>query len=182
MARRRRTRPALVDLIKVLRDLEPVLRRVAGTISSSCCQRRSTPHNLDVEAERVERILVNVARLRTPADATRWPPDVRARAAVVDRTFVEKYPNVRPGSHVLLPSPKRGVRSPDCLKVPAPAARQRPSVWTWDPAGARQRVWRTFVDDAEPSGDMVLKIHLPRRVLDVPERVAPPRHSVLRAA
>ena len=95
--------PKLVDLDKVLRDLEPVLKRVAGSdIDSSVLPNVATSLNLDVEAERVERMLVNVAaygRARMPLGGRLM---FQVAPTQVDCTFAEKHPNVRPGAHVLL--------------------------------------------------------------------------------
>ena len=54
-----------IDVNRVLRDLEPVLKRVAGDEIELVLPKTSSPVNVDVEAERVERVLVNVASYRT---------------------------------------------------------------------------------------------------------------------
>ena len=54
-----------IDVNRVLRDLEPVLKRVAGDDIELVMPKTSSPVNVDVEAERVERVLVNVASYRT---------------------------------------------------------------------------------------------------------------------
>ena len=116
----------------------------------------SSPYNLDVEMERFERILVNVAaygRERMPFGGRLM---IEVSAVVVDRTFVEKYPNVRPGAHVLLTvTEKKGATGPDWSttvrdqasgangqRAANTEARCRPRC----AAGARQRLWRPPVD------------------------------------
>ncbi len=168
--------PGHVDVKQVLRDLEPVLKRVAGSQVELVLPKTPSQYNLDVEIERFERILVNVAaygRERMPFGGRLM---IELSAVKVDRTFVEKYPNVRPGAHVLLTvTEKKGATGPDWsttvrdqaagAKVNAPPT-QKPGV----DLGALQ----ALVSDcgghlwlmAEPSGNMELRIHLPRRVLD----------------
>jgi hypothetical protein len=161
----------LVEVNKVLRDMAPVLKQVAGSNIELVLPKGAPPLNLDVEAERVERMLVNVAaygRERMPLGG-RMTIDVTS--VVVDRNFVSKYPNVRPGPHVLLTvNELRGT-------VPPPALRTHTletNTTAADNPGVDLGALQTLVSDcgghlwmmAEPPGDMVLKIHLPRRVLD----------------
>jgi PAS domain S-box-containing protein len=169
--------PELVDVNKVLRDLEPVLKRVAGGNVELVLPKASTPLNLDVEAERVERMLVNVAaygRERMPFGGQLM---IEVASVEVDRNFVAKYPNVRPGAHVLLTvNEVRGAVRPDfsaTVSHQASCANASAS----DNPGVDLGALQTLVSDcgghlwimAEPPGDMVLKIHLPRRVLDRPD-------------
>ena len=166
--------PDVVEVQQVLRDLGPVLNRVAGRHVELVMPRTSPPCHLDVERHRVERILVNVAaygRERMPAGG-RLVIDVSP--AVIDRTFVDKYPNVRPGAHVLLtvneeretPGQDWPAAVRDHATVDGPPPAPRPGV----DLGALQ----ALVGDcgghlwilAEPTGNMSLRIHLPRRMLD----------------
>jgi hypothetical protein len=166
---------------KVLRDLAPVLKRVAGDNIDIVLPKTTTPLTLDVEARPVERMLVNVAaygRERMPRGG-RLMIDVDS--VVVDRDFVEKHPNVRPGAHVVLTvnevtSVERHALVDAALGSSAagPRAIGNP--------GVELGTLQALVSDcgghlwmkAEPPGDMVLKIHLPRRVLDPSDSVAPP--------
>jgi hypothetical protein len=179
--------PELVDLSKVLRDLEPVLKRVAGSDIDLVLPKIPTALNLDVEPERVERMLVNVAaygRARMPLGGRLM---FQVAPTQVDRTFAAKYPNVRPGAHVLLTvNETRGAIRPDVVAAVqgatagAGAAAPEPNSPGVDlttlqalVSGCGGHLWMM----AEPQGDMVLKIHLPRRALDhaVPgARVKPP--------
>ena len=56
-----RNAPEVVEMNKVLRDLAPVLKRVAGDNIDIVLPKATTPLTLDVEARPVERMLVNVA-------------------------------------------------------------------------------------------------------------------------
>ncbi|HWW88389.1 MAG TPA: PAS domain S-box protein, partial [Vicinamibacterales bacterium] len=168
--------PELVDVNRVLRDLEPVLKRVAGGNIDLVLPKASTPLNLDVEAERVERMLVNVAaygRERMPSGGQLM---IEVASVVLDRNFVAKYPNVRPGAHVLLTvNEVRGAVRPDfSAAVRSQASGANGNASASDNPGVDLGALQTLVTDcgghlwimAEPPGDMVLKIHLPRRVLD----------------
>jgi hypothetical protein len=136
----------------------------------------SSPYNLDVEMERFERILVNVAaygRERMPFGGRLM---IEVSSAVIDRTFVEKYPNVRPGAHVLLTVTEvKGAAVPDWSTTVRDQS--SPSNGTPSPTlkpGVDLGALQALVADcgghlwimAEPSGNMELRIHLPRRVLD----------------
>jgi two-component system cell cycle sensor histidine kinase/response regulator CckA len=175
--------PELVDVSKVLRDLAPVLKRVAGADIELVLPKASTPLNLDVEAERVERMLVNVAaygRERMPLGGRLM---IEVASVVVDRNFVAKYPNVRPGAHVLLTFTEvRGPVRPDLsAAVDTHASGSRPNVPSSDHPGVDFGALQALVSDSgghlwmmvEPPGNMVLKIHLPRRVLDRHDSHAP---------
>jgi hypothetical protein len=173
----------LVDVNKLLRDLEPVLKRVAGGNIEFVLPKASTPLNLDVEAERVERMLINVAayaRERMPFGGRLM---IEVASVVVERNFVAKYPNVRPGAHVLLTvNEVRGAVRPDfSAAVRNQASGANATASASDNPGVDLGALQALVSDCgghlwmmvEPPGDMVLKIHLPRRVLDRPDARAP---------
>jgi PAS domain-containing protein len=168
--------PELVDVKQVLRDMEPVLKRVAGGQVELVMPKSSTPYNLDVELEMFERILVNVAaygRERMPFGGRLM---IEMSAAVMERTFVEKYPNVRPGAHVLLTVTEvKGANAPDwSTTVRNQAVGGNVAATPAVKPGVDLAALQALVSDcgghlwimAEPSGNMELRIHLPRRVLD----------------
>ena len=168
--------PELVEVKQVLQDLEPILTRVAGSRVDIVVPKSSSPYHLDVDIERVERILVNVAaygRERMPFGG-RLMIDVSP--VVVDRTFVEKYPNVRPGAHVLLTvTEKKGAPGPDLsMTVRDQASGGNGSAPSPHKPGVDLGALQALVNEcgghlwilAEPGGNMELRIHLPRRVLD----------------
>jgi two-component system, cell cycle sensor histidine kinase and response regulator CckA len=92
----------LVDLNTLIRDLEPVLKRVAGDEVGIELRDSSSPLDVDVQTERVERLLVNLASY----GRERLPLGGRLRidlgTIVVDRHFAARYPNVRMGLHALI--------------------------------------------------------------------------------
>jgi hypothetical protein len=176
-----RNAPEIVEMNKVLRDLAPVMKRVAGDNIDIVLPKTTTPLTLDVEVLPVERMLVNVAaygRERMPLGG-RLMIDVDS--VVVDRAFVEKYPNVRPGAHVVLTVNE--VRRAEPPGVADAALTRTANILraSGNPgvelgtlqalvSGCGGHLWMK----AEPPGDMVLKIHLPRRVLDHSEPPASP--------
>jgi PAS domain S-box-containing protein len=173
--------PDLVDVNKVLRDLEPVLKRVAGDNIDIVLPKASAPLNLDVEPRPVERMLVNVAaygRERMPLGGRL---KIELDSVVVDREFVAKHPHVRPGEHVLLiVNEQRRVVRPNSSSATSTGSPAVPS-FSGDSPGVDLGTLQALVTEcgghlwmrAEPPGDMELKIHLPRRVLDRLEAPAP---------
>ena len=100
---------------------------------------------------------------------------------VVGSTFVAKYPNVRPGDHVLITvtEERDGLRSDFPIrprKAPAGANTMRSAS---DRPGVDLGVLQGLIRDcgghlwikAEPTGDMVLKMHLPQPVLNGPAKL-----------
>jgi len=174
--------PELVELNAVLRDLAPVLKRVAGENIDVVLPKSSAPLTLDVEARPVERMLVNVAafgRERMPLGG-RLMIDVDS--VVVDREFVAKHPHVRPGAHVLLTvNEVRRRERHDPAATHMRALSSNGNVWVTGNPSVELGTLQALVTDcgghlwmkAEPPGDMVLKIHLPRRVLDRAEPAEP---------
>jgi PAS domain S-box-containing protein len=163
-----------VSMNRVLRDMEAVLKRVAGDDIELILPKGAPALDVDVETERVERVLVNVAsyaRERMPAGG-RLKIDLAP--VVADRRFIAKYPNVRPGDHVLItvtevPGAVRSDRA-GSLQPEQTEARTTPS----DKPGVDLGALLALIGDcgghlwmsAEPPGNMVLKIHLPRRGSD----------------
>jgi hypothetical protein len=91
-----------VSARNVLRDLAPVLQRVVGDDVTLMLAKASGSFDVDVDRERLERVLVNVAgyaRERMPAGGQMR---IDLAATALGRRFVSRYPNVRPGHHVLI--------------------------------------------------------------------------------
>lgn len=170
----------LVNVPTVLRDLEPVLRRVAGGDIDIVLPDTSMPLHVDVDAERVERILVNVAAYARGRMASSGRLTFDVAAVMMDRTFYEKYPNVRPGAHVLLTVTEVRGTTPPAVAAAAPPA-DADAASGADRTGVDLGTLQALVTDCgghlwmtmDPQGDMVLKIHLPRRVLDSLDAPAP---------
>jgi PAS domain-containing protein len=176
-----------VDLHRVLRDLEPVLKEVAGDdielVLPKSPPRSSPPFHVDLRAERVERLLVNVAsygRERMPLGGSLI---FDLAPTVVDRQFTEKYPNVRQGPHVLLTVTEargavrsvgpHGFREELAEAHDAPLAVEKPGVDLSALQGLVRECGGHLWMEAAPPGDMVIKIHLPLRPHDDSARGEP---------
>ncbi|HEY7501590.1 MAG TPA: PAS domain-containing protein, partial [Vicinamibacterales bacterium] len=174
-----------VNVHRVLRDLAPVLKRVAGDDIELVLPKTAPPLNVDVETERVERVLVNVAsyaRQRMPAGGRL---NIELASVVVDRRFLARYPNVRPGAHVLITVTEMtgGLRAQAPVAAADGSTTASTSAATSDKPGVDLGVLLGLIGDcgghlwmtAEPPGNMVLKIHLPRRAADDPIDPIDPR-------
>jgi PAS domain S-box-containing protein len=163
--------PEKVDLNRVLRDLKPVLKQVAGDEVALELPKISSPLHVDVSAERVERLLVNLANY----GRERMPSGGRLKfelaTVVVNQRFIAQYPSVRPGAHVLITVTEvrrfsRAAEGSLQLGTTSDAGRvtsEKPGV---DLEALQELIrecgghlWMTV----EPAGNMVVKIHLPLR-------------------
>jgi hypothetical protein len=165
-----RTRTVL-DLNGLVRDLAPVLKEVAGEEVEIQLRGSASSLSVDIETERIERLLVNLAahgreRMRSGGTLT-----IDVGAVLVDLGFTAKHPHVRPGPHALItvsemrrpPRADRLLPSPDGATSngsPAPSSRT-----TGIDLGALQRLvggcgghlWMKV----QPQGDIVAKVRLP---------------------
>jgi len=154
-----------------------VLKRIAGDDIEIVLPTTEAPVNVDVEAERVERVLINVAsysRARMPLGGQLT---IELATVVVGREFVAKYPSVRPGDHVLITiNETRGAVRSDVAEPRSEPAESNIVGSVSDRPGVDLGVLQQLIRDcgghlwmrAEPTGDMVLKIRLPQRALDGP--------------
>jgi signal transduction histidine kinase len=161
--------PKLVDLNTLVRDLEPVLKRVAGGDVDVRLKETSSPLNVDVGMERVERLFVNLAsygRERMPFGGRLT---IELGTVVVDRHFAVKHPDVRLGLHALITvtETRRAARADGPPRQQAAARHSQGSV---EPrAGVDFRTLQQLVGECgghlwvkvQPPGDMVVKIRLP---------------------
>jgi hypothetical protein len=163
-------KPSMVELSTVVRDVAPVLKRVAGDGVEVELPAASAPLNVDAGAERVQRLLVNLAaygRERMPLGGRL---KIELGRTVVDRHFAAKHPNVRLGPHALVTvTESRRATPPDGplqLHDTETGSNSRSvAVQTRVDLGTLQELvaecgghlWMTV----EPAGDMVVKIRLP---------------------
>ena len=105
-----------VDLHRVLRDLEPILQELAGddvqVVLPERPPRELPPFNVDLTTQRVERLLINLARYSRGRIASGGRMVFEIASTTVDGQFVAKYPNVRHGAHVLLTVTQDGAEAP----------------------------------------------------------------------
>lgn len=168
-----------VDLHRVLHDMAPVLRQIAGDeieILLPDRQEGSSALEVDVEADRVERLLVNVASYCRDRLPTGGSMRFELAPTIADRAFIEKYPAVRPGPHVVLTVAE--VKGP--IRLMGPSTRHEELAIAHDDAsvpsggvgvdlaalqalvrGCHGHLWV----DAVASGDLTIRIHLPLKVV-----------------
>ena len=169
--------PMLVDLNTLIRDLEPVLKRVAGSDVDIQLQDISSPLNVDVGTEQVERLLVNLASYGRGRMPSGGQLRIELGTIVVDRRFATKHPNVRLGLHAMITVTE--VRRAARTDVPPDPRAQRPGV----DFGTLQalvsecggHLWMKVL----PLGEMVAKIRLP---LSSPQGQSAPRTLVVRSS
>jgi signal transduction histidine kinase len=149
-----------VSVQRVLRDLSPVLKRVVGDGIELVASKSSGSFEVDVDAERLERMLVNVAGYARE----RMPGGGRIRidlaTTTVGRRFLDRYPNVRPGPHVVITVtelPRAGA-SADRVVPSSDKPGIEVSALVDLVAACGGHVWI----EAQPAGNMVVKIHLPK--------------------
>ena len=152
-----------VSAQRVLRDLAPVLQRLVGDQIEVVLPKTSGSFDVDVDAERLERVFINVAgyaRERMPVGG-QVRIDLATRA--VGRRFVARYAHVRPGDHVLITV----TELPAAGETRGDSERRSPSA---DKPGVDLGVLGDLVAscgghlwlEAQPAGNMVVKIHLPK--------------------
>jgi PAS domain S-box-containing protein len=162
--------PRLVDLNTLIRDLEPVLKRVAGGGVDIQLRDGSSPLNVDVGIERTERLFVNLAsygRERMPLGGRLT---IELGTVVVDRHFAARHPDVRLGLHALITvTETRRAAGADGPALRDPAA-ERGSQWNAETRpGVDFGTLQELVSECgghlwvkvQPPGDMIAKIRLP---------------------
>ena len=166
-----------VSVPRLLHDMRPVLKRVLGDDIILVLPKTTDRFYVDVDAEPVERILVNVANYARERMSRGGRVKIQLATRVVDRRFLASHPRVRPGGHVLITIAE--IQGPTWPALPvqlhtardadpaiAPAASHKPGIdlgplieLIGDLGG---HLWMS----AEPAGNMTLQIHLPRRTGD----------------
>jgi PAS domain-containing protein len=153
-----------VSVQRVLQNLAPVLKRVVGDRIELVLSKSSNAFEVDVDAERIERVLVNVAgyaRQRMPGGGQM---KIALSTTAVGRRFVARYPHVRPGDHVLVTVSEVPVDAASRYHINGDSdSSESPGV---DLGGLVDLVgscgghlWM----EAQPAGNLMLKIHLPKR-------------------
>jgi PAS domain S-box-containing protein len=166
-----------VDLNRVLRDLKPVLKHVAGDDVELEISKISSPLHVDVNVDRIERLLVNLASYGHERMPIGGRLKIDLATVVVDQEFIANYPNVRQGPHALITVTE--VRR----AVPAEGSVQRRNGTTESardqvaserPSGVDLGALQELIQACgghlwmrvEPPGNMVVEIRLPLRVWD----------------
>lgn len=152
-----------VSVQRVLRDLAPVLKGVAGDPIELVLPKASGSFEVDVEAERLERVLVNVASYARERMPHGGQVRIDLATTVVGRRFIARYPNIRPGPHVLITV----TELPGAGELHGGTERRSGSSYKpgvdlsalVDLIGTcGGHLWM----EAQPAGNMIVKIHLPK--------------------
>jgi hypothetical protein len=158
-----------VDLHTLIGDLAPALKHVAGDHVDVQLPGPSSSLTVDVETERVERLLVNLAaygRGRLPSGGRLT---IEIGTSSVGGHFAARYPNVRPGPHALITvTGERRAGGTDTLPNGVGAPAVEPEARAPQPAvdlGALHalvgecggHLWMRI----QPLGDIVAKVRLP---------------------
>jgi hypothetical protein len=119
--------------------------------------------DVDVEAERLERVLINVAGYARERMPSGGQVRIDLATTAVGRRFVARYSNVRPGNHVLITVtelPAVGEFRGDSEQRSRSADRPGVDLGVLVDliASCGGHLWL----EAQPAGNMVLKIHLPK--------------------
>jgi len=152
-----------VSAQRVLRDLAPVLKRVVGDQIGLVLPKSGGSFDVDVEAERLERVLINVAGYARERMPSGGEVRIDLSTKAVGRRFAARYSNVRPGEHVLITVTEQP--SADAY----PGDRRR-TARSFDKPGVDLGVLVDLIAscgghlwlEAQPAGNMVVKIHLPK--------------------
>ena len=166
-------RPAVAELGAVVRGIAPVLRRVAGDAVKVQLPAASAPLNVDAGAERVERLLVNLAAYGRERMTSGGQLKIELGTIVVDRHFTDKHPNVRLGPHALVTvtESRRTTQADRLLQLPGTEAGRESQTTVAVPASVDLGTLQELVGECgghlwmtvQPPGDMVVKIRLPLR-------------------
>jgi len=154
--------PMLVDLNTTIRDLEPVLKRVAGGDVDVQLRDTSSPLMVDIATERLERLLVNLASYGRQCMPTGGRLKIELGTIVVDRHFVAKHPSVRMGLHAL-------ITVTETKRTDTPRRDSRTSARPTPKPGVDFTTLHGLVNDCgghlwmkiQPQGGMEAKIRLP---------------------
>jgi PAS domain-containing protein len=157
-----------VDLHQVLRDLEPILQELAGddvqVVLPEQPPREVPPFTVDLTAQRVERLLINLARYSRGRIASGGRMIFEIASTTVDGQFVAKYPNVRHGAHVLLTVTQDGTQP---SAVGGNGSEPSLSATTGGDLSALHGLVRHCGGhlwmDTDGTGERKIKIHLPLR-------------------
>ena len=152
-----------VSAQRVLRDLAPVLKRLVGDQIELVLPKSAGAFNVEVDAERLERVFINVAGYARERMSSGGQVRIELATTAVGRRFVARYSNVRPGDHVLV----------TVTEMPAVRAFRGDSEQSSRPAEKPGVDLGVLVDliascgghlwlEAQPAGNMVVKIHLPK--------------------
>ncbi len=151
-----------VSTQRILRDLAPVMKRLLGDRIELVLPKSGGSFDVDVDAERLERVLIIVAGYARERMPSGGQVRIDLATTAVGRRFVARYSNVRPGDHVLI----------TVTELPAAELRgdTRRGSQSVDHPGVDLGVLLDLIAscgghlwlEAQPAGNMVVKVHLPK--------------------
>jgi hypothetical protein len=158
--------PRDVDLSAIIRDLEPVLRRVAGQDVEFRLPEDIPAVRLGLSSERVDRLLVNLAsygRERMPEGGR---VTIDFATVDVDRESAARHTNLRPGAYALITMTKSRPRDREQMQN---STVQRPRGRSGRTPGVELGTLQAQVGECgghlwmtiDPQGDIVSKLYLP---------------------
>ena len=152
-----------VSAQRVLRDLAPVLKRLVGDQIELVLPKSAGAFTVDVDAERLERVLINVAGYARDRMSSGGQVRIDLATRAVGRRFTARYSNVRPGDHVLITVtelPAVGEVRGDSER--SSQSSDKPGVDLGVLLGLIASCGGHLWLEAQPAGNMVVKIHLPK--------------------
>jgi len=152
-----------VSAQRVLRDLAPVLKRLVGDQIKLVLPKSAGAFNVDVDAQRLERVLINVAGYARERMPSGGQVRIDLATTAVGRRFVARYSNVRPGDHVLITVtelPAVGEFRGDSAR--SSRSSDKPGVDLGVLVGLIASCGGHLWLEAQPAGNMMVKIHLPK--------------------
>lgn len=152
-----------VSARRVLQDLAPVLKRLVGDQIELLLPKSTGSFDVDVDAERLERVFINVAGYARERMPSGGQVGIALATTTVGRRFAARYPNVRPGDHVLITVTELsavGELRGDHERSSNSSG--KPGVDLGVLAGLIASCGGHLWLEAHPAGNMVVKIHLPK--------------------
>jgi hypothetical protein len=163
-----------VSVQRLLHEMKPVLKRVLGDDILLVLPKTTDRFDVDVDAGRLERILVNVANYARERMRRGGRVKIQLATKVVDRRFLASHPKVRPGSHVIITITEIQGAAWPALSAHLPAGQaahtdttppqpDKPGMDLGPLAELISELGGHLWMSAEPAGNVTLQIHLPKR-------------------
>jgi PAS domain S-box-containing protein len=161
----------VIDLNALVRDLAPVLKQIAGEDVELQLQDASSPLSVNIETERIERLLINLVASARDRMLSGGKLTIDVGAVMVDLRFTARHPNVRPGPHALITvrETRRPPRADGLLLSPDGTIPDRLSAGGGRKMGIELGALQRLVGGCrghlwmrvQPHGDIVAKVRLP---------------------
>jgi two-component system cell cycle sensor histidine kinase/response regulator CckA len=152
-----------VSAQRVLRELAPVMKRLVGERIELVLPKSAGAFPVDVDAERLERVLTNVAGYARERMPMGGQVTIDLATIAIGRRFAAGHSSVRAGDHVL-------ITVTELASARAPQDESPRKARPADTTGMELGVLMELISscgghlwlEAQPAGNMVVKIHLPK--------------------